>query len=117
VLRDVRNDGDSDRGTAATLVGVRTGGAAVGPGDGAVRGRSVRRERRPGAWRADFKMLRCVGTLGRRATSEGTGGPNTEDGTTQARRARARGARDVAFWRRNCFNVALFESEKLQKFE
>jgi hypothetical protein len=60
------------------------------------------------------RTSRCFGARG---PWEGASGPDAEDGTAQARRARAREARDVAFWRRNCFNVARFESEKLQKFE
>jgi hypothetical protein len=62
VLRDVRNDGDSGHGTTATSVGARTGGQRTDRRAGAVCDRSVRRERRPGAWHADFKMLRCAGT-------------------------------------------------------
>jgi hypothetical protein len=96
VLRDVRNDGDSSRGTAATLVGVRTGGQRTerrtarcaagrsGTNDGLARG--VRTSRCFGAWGpwegAQPQNARVAQTLR----------------TAQARRARAREARDVAFW-------------------
>jgi hypothetical protein len=79
----------------------RRGGAADGPTDCSVRDRSVRRERRPDAWHSgDLKVLRCAGCPG-----EGASGPDAEGGAARARLALI------------CFNVHMFESEKLQKFE